>query len=437
MLPLTASKPERSGILSDLLRPLPVFFIVTLITGPIYGIPTFQEVMGAVTVFTYNSTAVLLHLLLPPATGLLASLGVYLGRTERFSKTRTSDESLPDGSFGAEDRVRAILRSVPLAIITISPDRKTTLKNPAAQNMFFQASGKDRDPAINFIEETGLQSLMDRVFEGNSITVEEANYKPGDGTGTHILKINGIPVMRNNNVVEALLIIEDVTSWKLLEEDLIRSEERYRNIFNHAHCGIFFVDRNGNYLDANPTALEMLGYTHDELLTLNTREISSGSESRIGRLESSPGWIVEETRYLRKDGKVVEAELAGTSFRSGEDTYFIGIVKDLTRRKQLERQISAILGETEKAVVIFDSEGRITNASSGAAALLGISTENLTGHSVEDLAPGCGIDPGLMPFDKHVDISLGELEGTKVRVRRLSVDPEGEEVVVLLEKVKG
>jgi PAS domain S-box-containing protein len=298
--------------------------------------------------------------------------------------------------------------------------------------MFQHDSDKGRDPVNDFIDETGVRSLMEKVFEGDSIPVEEAVYRPGDGSGTRIFKVNGIPVLRNEKVVEALLIIEDVTNWKMLEEDLIRSEERYRNIFNHAHCGIFFVDKDGNYLDANPTALDMLGYTRDELLTLNTREISSDSDQRIGKLKSSPGWVVEETRYLRKDGKIVEAELAGTSFRSGDETYFIGIVKDLTRRKQLERQLSAILGETETALLIFDPDGRITNASSGAAALLESGVDEITGQKLVDLAPDCNLNPVEMAFDSPAVVTLGGPDGIRVQLKRLPVDPEAGDPVVLL-----
>jgi len=435
MLSLSSPRSDGSGNLSDLLQPLPVFFLVTLLTGPIYGIPSFQEVVEAITVFSFGSTTVFLHLLLPPATGLLAALGVYLGRPERFSRSRSSEEIMSDGSFRTEDRVRAILRSVHLAIITISSDGEITLKNPSAQSMFRHDSDKGRDPVNDFIDETSVRSLMEKVFEGDSITVEEAVYSPGDGSGTRILKINGIPVLRNEKVVEALLIIEDVTNWKMLEEDLIRSEERYRNIFNHAHCGIFFVDKDGNYLDANPTALEMLGYTHDELLTLNTREISSDSDQRIGKLKSSPGWVVEETRYLRKDGKIVEAELAGTSFRSGDETYFIGIVKDLTRRKQLERQLSAILGETETALLIFDPDGRITNASSGAAALLESGVDEITGQRLVDLAPGCNLNPVEMAFDSPAVVTLGGPDGIELQLKRLPVDSEAGDAVVLLSPI--
>lgn len=433
MLSTSPSEGDGTGIFSDLFRPLPVFFFVTLITGPVYGIPNFQEVMAAVTEFSYNSITVFLHLLLPPATGLLAALGVYLGRTERFPGSGSSAEGLTGGFFRTDDRVRAVLRSVPLAIVTISPEREITMKNPSAQDMFGPVQDNGRDPLLDFIEDSGLQSAVDRIFEGNSITLEELSFRTGDGDGAHFLKVNGIPVLKNEKVVEALLIIEDVTDWKILQENLMRSEEQYRNIFNHAHCAIFFVDRNGNYLDANPAALKMLGYTRDELLTLKTREISSDSDRRIEQLESSPGQMVEETRYLRKDGKIVEAELAGTSFRSGDETYFIGIVKDLTRRKQIELLISTILGETENALLIFDSEGRVENASRGARTLFRETVDGLKGQTLEDLAPGCGISAGELSSEKSVEVTLKGSEGLNVHLTRLRTETEFDGAVVLVE----
>jgi hypothetical protein len=56
MFPLSSPRNDESSNLSDLLQPLPVFFLVTLLTGPIYGIPSFQEVVEAITVLSFGST---------------------------------------------------------------------------------------------------------------------------------------------------------------------------------------------------------------------------------------------------------------------------------------------------------------------------------------------------------------------------------------------
>ena len=87
----------------------------------------------------------------------------------------------------------------------------------------------------------------------------------------------------------------------------------------------------------------MLGYSLEELTTLTTRELSADSERRLRRLKETPGWIEEETRYLRKDGKVVEAELQASSYQSGKDTYFIGIAKDKIIRDAVELDIELTL----------------------------------------------------------------------------------------------
>ena len=56
------------------------------------------------------------------------------------------------------------------------------------------------------------------------------------------------------NVVRSQAVIEDVTERKRMEEDLRRSEERYRDLFENAIDPIVIVDDKQNYVDVNKRA---------------------------------------------------------------------------------------------------------------------------------------------------------------------------------------
>lgn len=59
--------------------------------------------------------------------------------------------------------------------------------------------------------------------------------------------------------------IHDITERKLAEEQLRRSEERYRNIVDTAHEGIWLVDSNRTITFVNRRMTELLGYTEEEM----------------------------------------------------------------------------------------------------------------------------------------------------------------------------
>lgn len=434
------TSPRDKGGAGRILSPLPAFIIVTTLTALSLGVPSFQELLEGFTASSYGKTSLILHLLIPPATGLLAALGVYLGFTDRAPAAHgPSAQASRSGVMSTDERARAILRNLPISVVTISAHRQVTFSNPAALATFAGEGNSRRHPFLEFLEVAGLGSFLDQVFDGVAAIAEEVPFRPLNEMLMRILRINGVPILRNDRVVEAMLLVEDITDWKALEEDLIRSEERYRNIFNHAACGIFFVDKNGNYLDANPAALEMLGYSMEELLKLNTRELSSDSEQRIRKLKETPGWVVEETRYLRKDGTIVEAELSSSSFHSGDDTYFIGIAKDITARKNLERQLTAaqstlstIINRDSEAIVLCDRSGEIWKVNGAAADLLGIPAERCEGLVLLQGSNGQPADLRQMPPNEELILSISPSTGSSMEITAIMLPGDADNQFFIL-----
>lgn len=385
--------PSLKFFIARLLHPLPVFLIVTTLAALVYAVPNLSQSYQSNTTTIFGKTTLILNILLPTATGFIAALGVYFGLSDLRRSTDVMErDRRHDNSYTTDDRTRAIARHLPTAAATFDVNHKTTSLNPAASDLFNIHQPHDYEVIEEFIKSNALQVSLDEVLHGNTIVVERTVPLPDSPC---VLKITGIPITRQEEVVEALFLIEDMTQFRLLEDELIRSEDRYRNIFNHAPCSIFFVDSQGNYLDANPAALEMLGYSLDELTRLSTRELSADADRRLRRLKETPGWVEEETRYLRKDGKVVEVELQSSSYQTGNDTYFIGIGKDVTARNELERSLSAakarlkaVLSLESRPLILLDSGNRISNLNSAAVDLLDCPTDKLLGMPLSDLIDG-------------------------------------------------
>jgi two-component system cell cycle sensor histidine kinase/response regulator CckA len=138
----------------------------------------------------------------------------------------------------------------------------------------------------------------------------------------------------------AVLVTEDITYRKHAEAALRRSEQRFRTLFENAADGIFITSPDGRFLEVNARGLEMSGYSREEFLALRIADLVAQQDpgrlpAIIARLKSGQPEIVE-TSLLRKDGSRFAGEV---SARLMPDGNLLGIVRDLTERHHLEKQI--------------------------------------------------------------------------------------------------
>jgi PAS domain-containing protein len=65
---------------------------------------------------------------------------------------------------------------------------------------------------------------------------------------------------KGGEVVGALVTFVDISDRERAEQELRQSEEKYRELFEHATHGIFRSSIDGTLLDVNPALVAMLGY---------------------------------------------------------------------------------------------------------------------------------------------------------------------------------
>ena len=125
------------------------------------------------------------------------------------------------------------------------------------------------------------------------------------------------------------------------------SEERFRAIFEGATAGIAIVGIEGRVLQTNPAIRALLGYDEEELKDLHFGDVTHPDDLR-GELELYAE-LAEgrrdsyqlEKRYLRKDGRLIWGRLNAAPIRTpaGEVRFIVGIVEDITDRKQAEEEL--------------------------------------------------------------------------------------------------
>ena len=156
----------------------------------------------------------------------------------------------------------------------------------------------------------------------------------------------------------------DVTSRKAAAETIRENEERLRAMFNQAAVGIAVAALDGHFVSMNRKFSEILGYTPEDLRQRTFADIThpedlAATRAAVDQLlaQTIPAYVLEK-RYIRHDGSAIWSLTTVTLLKNaaGEPERLIGVIEDITARKQAEaalreeRRILELLNETGKAL---------------------------------------------------------------------------------------
>jgi PAS domain S-box-containing protein len=144
------------------------------------------------------------------------------------------------------------------------------------------------------------------------------------------------------------LIIRDTTEKKQTEFKLLRSEQRYRSVFNQANDAMFVCYLNygrtlGNFVEVNEVACRTLGYTKEELHDQNPYStLFNNFEGEIVKIIDKiwlEGHAIFDTVQVTKIGNKIPAEISAHSIEFNDKPAVLFISRDVSQREEAERKI--------------------------------------------------------------------------------------------------
>ena len=159
--------------------------------------------------------------------------------------------------------------------------------------------------------------------------------------------------------IEFVGAVSDVTPRKRAEEALRKSEERWRSVFENSAVGVALTDMDGRFLATNHVYQTMLGYTEEELRTLQFLDIThedyrKANWALIAELvEGKRRQFQIEKKYRRKDGSSIWVS-NNISLVPGTERvprFIMALSEDITQRKRAEealRRSEAYLAEGQR-----------------------------------------------------------------------------------------
>ncbi|MEW6289600.1 MAG: cache domain-containing protein [Thermodesulfobacteriota bacterium] len=179
--------------------------------------------------------------------------------------------------------------------------------------------------------------------------------------------------------------------------ELKENERRYRLLFDSASDAII-IAQNNICVDCNRQALQVFACRREELIGQETDRFSpavqpDGSDSREKILEKNKLALAGkpqffEWTYQRLDGSTFEVEVSLNVIEFADNAYLQAIIRDITGRKQVERQLARQASAIEQAaeeIIITDSEGIIEYANPAFEQISGYSRAEAVGKAVSFL----------------------------------------------------
>ena len=158
------------------------------------------------------------------------------------------------------------------------------------------------------------------------------------------------PIFENNKIVGSVAAFQDITSRRYAEAALRESENKQRMILDNAADAVFVADKDERWIYVNDLALNLLGFTREELLGTMIYELLPDQFREISRATfkariQQEKLIRQEIRLLTKTGGQVPVEMNAALLPDGS---IYGSCRDITSRKEFEAAlIKAKVGAEE------------------------------------------------------------------------------------------
>ncbi len=255
----------------------------------------------------------------------------------------------------------------------------------------YSVSELEGRPFIDFVHENDREATLQAVAQLDAqeeVTSFENRFRCKDGSYRWI-EWRSTPI--GTKIYAAA---RDITERKQTEEDLLEREALYRNLMENSIDGVELLDEYGRFLNVNERECEMTGYSRAELLRMSIADIDPNYPAdgfyRFWNEKPKGSSFLFETIHRHKDGTLIPVEVNGIFFKVNDKKYIYGVARDITERRQAEREIRAkeenlrtTLKSIGDGVISTDAEGQVTWMNPVAERLCGWKEEDAKGIPLE------------------------------------------------------
>jgi len=272
-----------------------------------------------------------------------------------------------------QEQVSLLLHSTGEGIYGVDKDGNCNFCNPAGLKILgFET---DREIIGKNMHELIHHSLADgsphpesecKIYQalrsGEAAHADDEVMWRADGSQFHA-QYTSHPILRNGDLVGCVVSFLDITERKQSEETLRQSEALYRGIFDHSNEAILLsCPSEDAFLDVNPSACSILGFSRDELLNtpmsaIHPYDLPELEAFAVTVFEKGKGWT-NELSCVTKTGVSIPTEISASAISISGKPCIVALIRDLTERKNAEeagRELAVLEERNRLARELHDS----------------------------------------------------------------------------------
>ncbi|MEE9555009.1 MAG: PAS domain S-box protein [candidate division Zixibacteria bacterium] len=245
------------------------------------------------------------------------------------------------------------------------------------------------------------RKLLRAVIRDEALYNEEMKMVKNDGTVIDVCINSSSLIDKHGRFITAVWIIDDITAPKKIKEDL----ELTQFSIDKSSDAVYWIGQDGEFVNVNDTACEVLEYTREELLSMTVFDIDPVFQQHVW----IPHWLdvkerksfIIETKHKTKSGKLYPVEVAVNYMEYGGKEYNCAFARDITDRKQSERDLRAANEQLRTSVenmplayILWDTDYRVKEWNRSAERVFGYSRDEVMGKQLIDL---------IIPWEKRPD----------------------------------
>jgi len=196
--------------------------------------------------------------------------------------------------------------------------------------------------------------MFSSIIRGKVPEPFEVSYRHKDGE-PHVGEVYVSLMKKDGKITGIQSVTMDITERKKKERATRENKEKFERLFMDNPEAAVYVDSDCHILDVNPRFSELFGYSLDEV---KGKHINSAivpkdkmEEAEMLDKKAEKRYFFHDTVRKRKDGSLVPVSISVAPITvEGRLTGYVGLYKDVTERKQMEKKLQEYSGHLEELV---------------------------------------------------------------------------------------
>lgn len=313
-----------------------------------------------------------------------------------------------DSILGLKDFAEDIICSVPVGLLVLDEKLQIISSNSFFDTFYRYGHHQLKHTAIaDFLPGLQIEARIKDVAAYGGVQSSLALVLSDTTNHPHQLSVSIITMKESKEIApqsnhpRILLVVEDLTEKETLRTATVKSDNRIRSIMENVADSVITIDTRGSIETFNKAAEQLFGYSAIEVVGKNVSLLmpepyhSHHDQYLHNFIQTGERRCLDkgfrEVQGKKKNNDIFDMELSISEIPSSNERIFIGIVRDISDRKNAEAEMAKLLlalKQSVDSVMITDHRGRVEYVNNGFELTTGYTAKEILGNTPRILKSG-------------------------------------------------